>query len=120
MTLISERRPSTAPEFPIGRADRCKGSNWALATITLVLFLTFLDNTIVSVVLANVQSALHAGVSALQWHGGDRSSATMAKGRLNARRPHTVIDLRQESLSADGLGYWARDSRTMVDGRWLR
>ena len=67
MTLISERRPSTAPEFPIGRADRFKGSNWALATITLVLFLTFLDNTIVSVVLANVQSALHAGVTALQW-----------------------------------------------------
>jgi len=67
VTLISERRPSTAPEFHIGRADRFKGSNWALATITLVLFLTFLDNTIVSVVLANVQSALHAGVSSLQW-----------------------------------------------------
>ena len=67
MTLSSQRRPSTAPEFHSGRADRFKGSNWALATITLVLFLTFLDNTIVSVVLANVQSALHAGVSALQW-----------------------------------------------------
>ena len=67
MTLVSERRPSSAPEFHSGRADRFKGSNWALATITLVLFLTFLDNTIVSVVLANVQSALHAGVSALQW-----------------------------------------------------
>jgi hypothetical protein len=25
----------------------------------------------------------------------------VAKGRLKARRPHTVIDLRQESLSAD-------------------
>ncbi len=39
----------------------------ALATISLVLFLTFLDNTIVSVVLADVQSGLHAGVTALQW-----------------------------------------------------
>ena len=39
----------------------------ALATISLVLFLTFLDNTIVSVVLADVQSGLHAGVSELQW-----------------------------------------------------
>lgn len=67
MTLISERRPSSAREFHIGRADRFKGSNWALATITLVLFLTFPDNTIVSVVLAHLQSALHAGVSALQW-----------------------------------------------------
>jgi hypothetical protein len=53
-------------------------------------------------------------------HGGDRSSATVAKGRLNARRSHTVIDLRQESLGADGPGYWARDSRTALDERWLR
>ena len=39
----------------------------ALATLCAVLFLTFLDNTIVSVGLANVQSALHAGVASLQW-----------------------------------------------------
>jgi EmrB/QacA subfamily drug resistance transporter len=38
-----------------------------LATLCFVLFLTFLDNTIVSVVLAGVQSGLHAGVSGLQW-----------------------------------------------------
>jgi EmrB/QacA subfamily drug resistance transporter len=41
--------------------------NFALATLSLVLFLTFLDNTIVSVVLAEVQSSLHTGVSQLQW-----------------------------------------------------
>ena len=39
----------------------------AMATLCLVLFLTFLDNTIVSVVLANVQSDLHAGINELQW-----------------------------------------------------
>jgi MFS family permease len=39
----------------------------ALATLCAVLFLTFLDNTIVSVGLANVQSDLHAGVASLQW-----------------------------------------------------
>ena len=39
----------------------------ALATLTAVLFLTFLDTTIVSVALADVQSSLHAGVSQLQW-----------------------------------------------------
>ncbi|MDG3012696.1 MFS transporter [Rhodococcus sp. D2-41] len=32
-----------------------------------VLFLTFLDTTVVSVTLGNVQSDLHAGVIALQW-----------------------------------------------------
>jgi EmrB/QacA subfamily drug resistance transporter len=39
----------------------------ALGTLCGVLFLTFLDNTIVSVGLANVQSDLHAGVTSLQW-----------------------------------------------------
>ncbi len=39
----------------------------ALATLLFVLFLTFLDNTIVTVVLANVQSELHASISQLQW-----------------------------------------------------
>jgi hypothetical protein len=53
-------------------------------------------------------------------HGGDRSSVTMAKGWLHARRPHTVNDLREDFLSADGPGYWARDSRTTLDERWLR
>jgi EmrB/QacA subfamily drug resistance transporter len=39
----------------------------ALATLCVVLFLTFLDNTVVSVALGSVQTDLHAGVSALQW-----------------------------------------------------
>ncbi|HZD65468.1 MAG TPA: MFS transporter, partial [Acidimicrobiales bacterium] len=38
-----------------------------LAILTTILFLTFLDNTIVSVILAGIQSDLSAGVSALQW-----------------------------------------------------
>lgn len=39
----------------------------ALATLCVVLFLTFLDNTVVSVGLANIQSSLHASVTSLQW-----------------------------------------------------
>jgi EmrB/QacA subfamily drug resistance transporter len=39
----------------------------ALATLCTVLFLTFLDNTIVSVGLADVQSSLHASITSLQW-----------------------------------------------------
>ncbi|MFI1911672.1 MFS transporter [Nocardia sp. NPDC020380] len=42
-------------------------SGIALATVTAVLFVTFLDTTIVSVTLGNVQSDLHAGVVSLQW-----------------------------------------------------
>lgn len=55
------------PEGPLAHNDFPMRSRIALAALLLVLFLTFLDNTVVSVVLADVQSALHAGVSALQW-----------------------------------------------------
>jgi EmrB/QacA subfamily drug resistance transporter len=39
----------------------------ALAAVCAILFLTFLDNTIVSVALAAVQSSLSTSVSGLQW-----------------------------------------------------
>jgi EmrB/QacA subfamily drug resistance transporter len=39
----------------------------ALATVCAIVFLTFLDTTIVSVALADIQTKLHAGVSQLQW-----------------------------------------------------
>ena len=48
-------------------APRHGSRGLALAVLTMVLFLTFLDNTIVSVALGSVQAELHAGVSALQW-----------------------------------------------------
>ena len=41
--------------------------NLSLAIVSLVLFVTFLDNTIVAVALSNVQTDLHAGIQALQW-----------------------------------------------------
>jgi EmrB/QacA subfamily drug resistance transporter len=43
------------------------GRSLALAVLCVVLFLTFLDNTVVSVALGNIQTELHAGVTALQW-----------------------------------------------------
>ena len=39
----------------------------SVAVLCAVLFLTFLDNTIVSVALADMQTSLRAGVSSLQW-----------------------------------------------------
>jgi len=39
----------------------------ALAAVCAVLFLTFLDNTIVSVALADIQTSLSTGVPSLQW-----------------------------------------------------
>jgi EmrB/QacA subfamily drug resistance transporter len=65
---MSEVRDSSA----LGVGSKANGGTYrsrslALATLLFVLFLTFLDNTIVTVVLANVQSDLHASVSQLQW-----------------------------------------------------
>ncbi len=48
-------------------AARRGGRGIALAVLCTVLFLTFLDNTVVSVALGSVQVELHAGVATLQW-----------------------------------------------------
>jgi EmrB/QacA subfamily drug resistance transporter len=53
------------PEAPA--LARRGGPSLALAVLCTLLFLTFLDNTIVSVALGSVQTDLHAGVSDLQW-----------------------------------------------------
>ncbi len=55
--------------LPEGEAAtmRYGGRSLALAVLCVVLFLTFLDNTIVSIALGNVQTQLHAGVAGLQW-----------------------------------------------------
>lgn len=55
--------PGERPAVRSGRGSQ----SWALAALCVVLFLTFLDNTVVSVTLADVQTSLHAGVSQLQW-----------------------------------------------------
>src|SRR5947207_8310434 len=43
------------------------GQTLALATLCTLLFLTFLDNTVVSVALGDIQTALKANVAELQW-----------------------------------------------------
>ena len=58
--------PSALPEeaeLHLSRMRRRLG----LGTLLLVLFLTFMDNTVISVTLANVQTTLHTGISQLQW-----------------------------------------------------
>ena len=50
-----------------GRAVPRGGQALALGTLCTLLFLTFLDNTVVSVALGDVQTSLKAGVANLQW-----------------------------------------------------
>jgi EmrB/QacA subfamily drug resistance transporter len=44
-----------------------RSARLALTALCAVLFLTFLDNTIVSVALADIQKSLRTGVASLQW-----------------------------------------------------
>ena len=43
------------------------GQALALATLCTLLFLTFLDNTVVAVALGDIQTSLKANVADLQW-----------------------------------------------------
>jgi EmrB/QacA subfamily drug resistance transporter len=53
----------------VGRAEggRHRATSVALAALCTLLFLTFLDNTVVSVGLGNIQTDLKASVAELQW-----------------------------------------------------
>jgi EmrB/QacA subfamily drug resistance transporter len=65
------RVPSDATDDPHQQSRAPKfasmKSHFGFAALLAILFLTFLDNTIISAVLANVQSDFSAGVSQLQW-----------------------------------------------------
>ena len=63
--LTSLASPGGEPEMAVRLTTMRR--RLGLATLLLVLFLTFMDNTVISVTLANVQSTLHTGISQLQW-----------------------------------------------------
>ena len=44
-----------------------RASRLALATLSIILFLTFLDTTIMSVALYDLQQTLHTTVTDIQW-----------------------------------------------------
>ena len=55
------------PRAGTAGAGRYRASSVALGALCTILFLTFLDNTIVSVGLGQLQTDLHASVADLQW-----------------------------------------------------
>src|SRR5690348_15769695 len=63
----SEVSMTIALHHPSTRTSTQAGRRLALFALCGVLFLTFLDTTIASVALGNIQSDLHAGVIQLQW-----------------------------------------------------
>jgi EmrB/QacA subfamily drug resistance transporter len=66
LPLPPGRRPASVAGEPVaGRPARA--NSIALGALCTLLFLTFLDNTVVSVGLGNIQTDLQAGVTDLQW-----------------------------------------------------
>jgi EmrB/QacA subfamily drug resistance transporter len=95
----------------------------ALASVCAVLFLTFLDTTIVSVALADVQSDLHAGVTQLQWvvngYALTFASLMMIAGSLSDRFGRKRVMLTGLSVFAAGslLGALAPNPSVLIAGR---
>ena len=65
--LLSRKGARRARIAGTAAPDAARQYPAALTVLRIVLFLTFLDNTVVSVALGSVQSDLHAGVTYLQW-----------------------------------------------------
>jgi len=98
-------------------------SNFALAAVCAVLFLTFLDTTIVSVALSDVQSRLHAGVTALQWvvngYALTFASLMLVAGSLSDRFGRRKLMLGGLAIFAAGslLGALAPNSTVLIGAR---
>ncbi len=95
----------------------------ALATLLTVLFLTFLDNTIVAVTLADIQTGLHAGVTSLQWvvngYALTFASLMLAGGWLGDQYGRKRVMLGGVLVFCGGsvLSALAPDVQTLVAGR---
>jgi len=99
------------------------GRRLALLTLCTLVFLTFLDNTVVSVALGNVQTDLKAGVSDLQWVVGGYSlsfaSLMLACGMIGDELGRKIVMLTGVGVFCAGsvLCALAPDTGTLIAGR---
>jgi EmrB/QacA subfamily drug resistance transporter len=116
MTVAKHRTAGVA-------APQGGGQAVALAILCTLLFLTFLDNTIVSVGLGSVQADLHAGVLALQWIVGAYAltfaSAMLAFGMVGDEFGRKKVMLAGAGVFCAGsvLCALAPDSGVLIAGR---
>jgi EmrB/QacA subfamily drug resistance transporter len=95
----------------------------ALAVLCAVLFLTFLDTTVVSVALGDVQTSLHAGVTDLQWvvnaYALVFASLMLTAGTLGDRfgRKRLMVGGVVVFGAASLLGAFAGNAHTLIAAR---
>src|ERR1019366_2416326 len=113
---MSEREIDVAP-------TRRHSRRLALVTVCLIMFLTFMDMTIVSVALGSVRSDLHAGVTQLQWvvngYGLTFASFMLLGGTLGDRLGRKKVMLGGLLLFATGslLGALAPNPDVLIGAR---
>jgi EmrB/QacA subfamily drug resistance transporter len=95
----------------------------ALAAVCTLLFLTFLDNTVVSVALGDIQQDTHAGVQALQWivnaYALVFASMMLVAGALGDRFGHRKVMLVGAAVFAAGsvVCALAESAGVLIGGR---
>lgn len=101
------------------------GHRRALVTLSAILFLTFLDTTILSVTLADLQATLHTSVSELQWvvnaYALLFAALMLAFGTLGDRLGRRRMMLGGVAVFVAGslLGALAPNTWTLVAGRGI-
>ncbi len=107
------------------RARSPRGARLALASVSGILFLTFLDTTIMTVALADVQTELHAGVASLQWvlnsYALTFASFMLAFGTLSDRLGRKRLMLAGVALFGVGslIGALAPNVNMLIAGRGI-
>ena len=98
-------------------------SHLSFVALMSVLFLTFLDNTVVSPVLTNVQAELHAGVPQLQWVVGAYALAFASLmlvsgtlGDLLGRKPVMLVGV-AVFIAGSIVSALAKDPTILIVGR---
>jgi EmrB/QacA subfamily drug resistance transporter len=117
LSKLSRRSPGSTS------GGRHHANSVALAALCTLLFLTFLDNTIVSVGLGNMQTDLQAGITDLQWVVGAYAltfaSLMLACGMIGDKLGRKKVMLSGAGVFCAGsvLCALAPDPGTLIAGR---
>ena len=113
----------SGPRVSAAVGDRGRTNSVALAALCLLLFLTFLDNTVVSVGLGSLQTDLQASVAELQWVIGAYALAfaaiMLACGMIGDELGRKKVMLTGAGVFCAGsvLCALAPDPQTLIAGR---
>ncbi|HET9079759.1 MAG TPA: MFS transporter [Trebonia sp.] len=113
----------SGPRASASTGGRDRANSVALAALCLLLFLTFLDNTVVSVGLGSLQTDLQASVTELQWVIGAYAlafaSIMLACGMIGDELGRKKVMLTGAGVFCAGsvLCALAPDPQTLIAGR---